>query len=328
MIESNPYRQIARIFAFCCYILAGVTVIAGIFSVLGASTTDFSSLPFYTAHTNLLMAMAMGSMGLVVAVMIALFGRRVQSLFGQQRRQEKLAPKSAVGCLRLGSLGCALWIVPSTLTAVTTGLRALPNTNPLTFADFLVGVSGSVLLIILMLSIAWFISANFTHLSLEDRRRAYHNYRQLVDSKLAQLSDPAVRAFVQDHTMDVLTKLDAILKRDLLDYLSQARLLTGDTRISLHNADFSGLDLRGASLPNADLSEINLERSNLEGAILFEASLRDANLRNTVLSRAVLQGADLQRANMTGAILDGTNLVGARINNALTTPGQLERARR
>jgi hypothetical protein len=268
----------------------------------------------------------MASVFIIITLMIVLFGWRVQSLFGQRHRKEKLGAKSAVGCLRLGSLGCGLWALPSLFTALITG-KLLATGEQVGFIDILVGMSVFVLAIILMMSIAWFISVNFARLKPEERRRAYQSYLELVEPSLPRLADPETRDFVQEQTMEVLTKLDATLKSTLLDYLSQAGLLTGNTRILLNNADFRRVDLRSISLPRADLREINLEQAKLQGAFLFEANLYKARLKKADLRRANLQGANLQQADLTGAMLEGTNLRGANRMGTIITSRQLAQAR-
>lgn len=325
MAELNPHRQIARIFAFACYILAGLVLVFSVFFTLAAATVDISQLPMKDI-TNLRLAIMVASIFIIITLMIALFGWRVQSLFGQRRRKEKLAAKSAVGFLRLGSLGCGLWALPSTFTALITG-TLLATGESVGITDMFVGLSGFLLAIILMLSVAWFISVNFVRLKTEERKRAYQVYLELVQQRLRGLADPETRAYVQEETMEALTKLDTTLKSVLLDYLSRSGLLTGDTPILLHNADFRRVDLRSISLPHAELSEINLEQAKLQGAILFEANLYKAKLKKADLRRANLQGANLQRADLTGAVLEGTNLRGANITGTIATPDQLKQAR-
>lgn len=325
MAETNPHRRIARILAFACYIFAGLVLLAGVFFTLTAATMDMSQLPV-EGVTNLRMAIMIASMFIIIALMIVLLGWRVQSLFGQQRRQEKLAAKSAVGCLRLGSLGCGLWAMPSTLTALMTG-TLLATGEPTGPIDIFVGLSGFILAIILMLSVAWFISANFARLNAEERRRVYQAYLDLMKPRLPRLAEPETRAYVQEQTMEVLTKLDTALKRTLLDYLGESGLLTGDTRIVLRNADFRHVDLHSISLSYADLREINLEQANLQGAMLFEANLYKAKLKKADLSRANLQGANLQQADLTGAVLKGTNLQGANLAETILTLAQREQAK-
>lgn len=323
MAKANPHQQTARVVAFACYIVAGLVLVAGGLFTLAAATMDVSKLPVEGTITNLRMAVMMASMAIIIALMFVLSGWRVQRLFGQERRQEKLLAKSVVGCLRLASLGCGLWLVPSTAAALMAGIW-LATGQPLGPQDVFVAVSGPVLVIIALLSLARFISKTFINLKGE---RAYDDYLKRIKPRLPALADPETRAYVQEQTLEVLAKLDATLKSALLDYLSKSRLLTGPNRITLHGADFCGVDLRSLDLPDADLSGINLEQANLQGARLFQANLREARLRRVDLSRANLQWADLRRADLTDAVLAGAMLRGANLLEATVTPTQLDQAR-
>jgi Pentapeptide repeats (8 copies) len=325
MAEPNPHQRIARLIAFACYLLAGLVLVVGVFFTLGAATADLSQIVLKETK-NWQMATITAVIFVVIALMITLFGWRIQSLFGQWNRKEKLVAKSTVGCLRLGSLGCGLWTPLSALMAFLTGTMAATR-EPVSITDILVGASGSLLAIILMLSVAWFISTNFVSLSAKERTRAYQAYVELLETSLPRLADPETRDYVQEQTMEVLTKLDLPLKSTLLQYLNQTGLLTGATSISLRNADFRGVDLHSISLPHADLREINLEHANLRGAILFQANLYKARLRQADLRRADLQGANLHQADLTGAELEGTKLYGANFDAKILTPGQRAQAR-
>lgn len=323
MAEPNPHQQTTRVVAFACYIVAGVVLVAGVLFTLAAATMDLSRLPVEGTVTNLRMAVMIASMFVIIALMIALTGWRVQGLFGGQRRQEKLLAKSAAGCLRLSSLGCGLWLVPSTATALMAGVW-LTTGEPLGLKEVFVGASGPLLVIGGMLAAARFISATFINLKGE---RAYDDYLKRIKPRLPAIADPETRAYVQEQTLEVLTKLDTTLKSALLDYLSRSRLLTGPNRIGLHGADFRGVDLRSLDLPDADLSGVNMEQADLRGARLFQADLRKARLNKADLSRANLQWADLRQADLTDAVLAGTKLSGANLLEATVTPTQLDQAR-
>src|SRR5947209_19124469 len=156
MAELNPHQQTARIFAFACYIVAALVLLASVFFTLAAALTDLSTLPLKSPVTNQSMALWMASLFAVVALMLVLLGWRVQGLFGQQRRQEKLLAKSTVGCLRLTGLGCGLWLTLSAAITLMTGM--LVNGEPAGIKEVLLGSSGWALVIILMLSVALFIS--------------------------------------------------------------------------------------------------------------------------------------------------------------------------
>lgn len=81
--------------------------------------------------------------------------------------------------------------------------------------------------------------------------------------------------------------------------------------ISLHDADFRGIELSLAKLNGADLRGANLSGIDLSGADLTGANLRRANLNRTNLS-----GTNLSRANLSGADLSGADLRGADLSRA------------
>ncbi|HKQ06940.1 MAG TPA: pentapeptide repeat-containing protein [Blastocatellia bacterium] len=324
MIDINPHRKVARIVAFVCYVLAGFVLVAGVLFTLAAATFDMSQFG-QPGATNRKMAILTASIFLIIAVMLTLLGWRIQVLFGQQFRQDKLLAKSSVGCLRLGGLGCGLWTLPSASIILLTGKRAFTNESA-NFTDIFVGASGSILLMIIMLSVAWFISVNYTQPGPEDRKRAFAAYHEDIKLRLLRLSEPDARAYVQERTMEVLTKLDAPLKSLLLRFLSDSELLAGYTRVVLRGTDFRQVDLCSTSLPRADLHEINLEQSMLRGAFLFEANLYKANLRDADLSYANLGEANLRQADLTGAVLEKANLQGADLTGANVTLMQLDKA--
>jgi hypothetical protein len=323
MAEPNPHRQGARVLAFTCYVIVGMVLVAGVFFTLAAAFMDLPQ-PLHGHFTNGRMAVMVASMFTIIALLIVLFGWRVQSLFGQPKRQEKLVARSAVGCLRLSSLGCGLWTVPTTLTVLITGM--LPDGTPAGLKELFVGLSGFFLFIVLTLAVAWFVSATFVKPNPAEVRRAFQSYLDRVQPRLPAMADPETRAYVQEQTMEVLTKLDTTFKSILLDFLGKSELLTGPTRIVLKDADFRGVDLRSADLPRADLSGINLEQAQLQGAGLFEANLSGAKLKKADLSRANLQGANLQGADLTDATLEGTKLHGSNCLATIVTPDQLKRA--
>lgn len=325
MADPNPHRGKARAVAYACYILAGIVLVFGTALTLMALTVEISG-PRLEGVTNGRMAIMLASTFGIIALLIALFGWRVRDLFGQDRRQEKLGAKSAVGCLRLGSLGCGLWALPSAFAVLITG-KWLPTGDPAGWRDVFIGSSGHLLAIALMLSAAWFVSVNFVRANLAEARRAYREYLERVQPRLSGLTELATRAYVQEQTADVLTKLDATHKALLLEYLSHEGLLTGATRLALQGADFRGVDLHAINLPHADLRGVNLEHAKLQGAMLFEADLSRAKLNRADLSRANLQGANLRHADLTGAQLDGANLRGADLTAAVVSPSQLGRAR-
>ena len=131
-----------------CYLFAAFVFLAGIFFTLGGATADLTQFPMLKGLSNLQVAIMAASPFLVVVTMMLLLGWRVQMLFGQRRREEKLAAKSAVGCLRLGSLGCGLWAASSALVTIVSG-KMLSTGKAASVQDLFVGMSGFVLMVLL-----------------------------------------------------------------------------------------------------------------------------------------------------------------------------------
>lgn len=318
--EINPYRKTARTLAFLFYCVAALILVAGVFFTIAAASMDTSQLQL-EGIANQRMAVMVASPFLIISLIIILLGWRVQSLFGQQRRKDKLAAKFAVGCLRIGSLGCALWAMASAASILITG-KIMATGEPAGLRELFIDESGFILLIILMLAVAWFISANFASLNPEERKRAYAAYKEAIRPYLTKLAEPKARTNVQEQTMEVLEKLDTSLKSALLVFLSQSGLLGGDMRLALQDANFRRGDLSSTNLPRADLHGINLEAAILRDAGLFKANLQKAKLKNADLSGANLQEADLREADLTGAVLEGTNLTDANLMGTNLSPEQ------
>jgi len=328
MAELNPHRTVARTFAFACYIVAGLVLIASIFFTLAAANMDVSELKLEGMTNQRMVAMVLGPI-LVVSLMIVLVGWRAQSLFGQHRRKDKLAAKSAVGCLRLGSLGCFLWAVLAAASILLTGkiITFGGSAGPAGLRELFVLWSGVILVVSLMLAVSWFISVQFAVLNPKERLRAYDAYQDAIRPYLFGLAELEARAFVQEQTIEVLEKLDTSLKSTLLEFLGRSGLLSGDTRLSLEGADFRRVNLSSINLPRADLHGINLERAILRDAVLFKTNLQKARLKYADLSRANLQEADLRQADLTGAVLEETNLGAADLTATKLTPAQRNQAR-
>jgi len=325
MIEANPHRHIARIFAFICYVVAGLLLCGSVVCILAAATMDMTQIRGAEGVTNARMTAMVGSVFGIWIVMIALLGWRVQKVFGQHRRTEKPVARAAVGCFRLTSLGCGLWALPSALGIIFTG-RIVSTGEPAGVQDLFVGASAFIIAITLMLSISWFISANFLRLNDGERKRAYQTYLHIVQTELPRVADPEIRAYLLRQTFDVLPKLDQTLKGALLEDLSKSNLLTGSTRIVLCNADFRGADLCSSDLPEADLREINLEEARLEGALLFKVNLYKARLKKCNLSGARLQEANLQQADLTEAVLNEAKLRAANLYRTILKKANLSQA--
>jgi uncharacterized protein YjbI with pentapeptide repeats len=126
-----------------------------------------------------------------------------------------------------------------------------------------------------------------------------------------------VRTLARARTLTVLSRLDPSRKMQVMQFLTEARLVNGrDHVISLKGADLRDAPLRSTDLTYADLTEAdlrgaNLREANLADAILDDADLRGANLKGALLTRAELLSADLRKAN-----LEHTHLVDAWLSNA------------
>jgi hypothetical protein len=329
MAEPNPYRTPARVFAFASYLFAGLLLIIGVLSMLAAALSDLSKLPLGGISNRAAAFLAAGPY-VVVAILIVLLGWRVQNLYGQPFRRDKLAARSAVGCLQLGGLGCGLWTVLSVATMLLTDnviLKMVSPDAPVGVKGVLIASSGLFLIMAILLAVAWFISVNFVRLKPEERRQALQAYVNYIGANAHRSYDPHVREDMRRRTVEALSKLDTPQKATLLSSLSESGLLTGNARIRLDHTDFRDVDLRSVNLPYADLRQINLERASLQGAMLFKVNLQKARLKDADLSRANLQGADLRQAVLTGAVLENTNLADADLTGALVTENQLKRAR-
>lgn len=324
MIEINPYRRIARTIAFICYVVAAAVFGGGILLSFVALTQPMDHMRG-EGVTNRQLAAIVGSMFAIWTLMITLLGWRVQRVFGQHRRTEKPVARAAVGCLRLSSLGCLLWMMPGLLGIIFTG-RSLSLGRPLSLEEWLVVASIMSVVIILMLTVAWFISRNFEELNDQERQLAYQAYLNFVQGESPGMADPETRASLQQQTSYVLPKLDQTLKGTLLKDLSKLNLLTGSTRIVLRNVDFRRADLCSSDLPEADLREINLEEARLEGALLSRVNLAKARLKRCNLSRARLQEANLQQADLTEAVLSGAKLRAANLHRARLEKANLSHA--
>src|SRR5690349_11531822 len=121
MIEINPHRRLARIFAFFCFVVSVFLACISIFFILAAANMDLTQMPGLEGVTNARMTVMTASVWAIWIFMFALLGWRIQNVFGQDRRTEKPVARAAVGCLRLGTLGCALWALPTTLGILFTG---------------------------------------------------------------------------------------------------------------------------------------------------------------------------------------------------------------
>jgi uncharacterized protein YjbI with pentapeptide repeats len=151
---------------------------------------------------------------------------------------------------------------------------------------------------------------------LADKERPLHRARP----------DDNLSVGARARTLTALSRLDNSRKRNVLQFLYEAGLITTN-RVVL---DLRGAALNGADLRGADLSGANLRKANLRGATLSEATLSGtipfaplmypprgpADLSYADLRKANLRGADLYEARLGGANLRGADLYEARLGGA------------
>src|SRR5688500_20124887 len=115
MIEANPHRRIARVFAFICYVVAGLLACVSVFFILPAAYMDLSQIRGVEGVTNARMTVMVGSMFTSWVLMIALVGWWIQRVFGQHLRIEKPIATGSGGWLRGGSLAGGWWAVQTAM---------------------------------------------------------------------------------------------------------------------------------------------------------------------------------------------------------------------
>ncbi len=143
----------------------------------------------------------------------------------------------------------------------------------------------------------------------------------LLTSKLAQ-SRPGdeVRLIARAYVLSALRQLDPERKRDLLAFLYNANLISGDQPVvALSEADLSRADLSHLDLSSLNLSGANLSGANLSNAKFVKASFVLTNLDGANLSQADLTGANLEEADLQGASLYKTVLSNADLFHATHT---------
>lgn len=150
-----------------------------------------------------------------------------------------------------------------------------------------------------------------------------------------------VRPVVYGHTRQALQQLGPSHRGRVIQFLQAAHFLRGDGRISLHEFDLSGIDLRFSDLRCANLSGVRLQSAKLTGALLYGANLTNASLdgadlrlaeldratlREANLSASKLHRASLRQANLQDAALDRANLWQADLTAADVADEQLQTA--
>lgn len=97
---------------------------------------------------------------------------------------------------------------------------------------------------------------------------------------------PTLRSLVRLRTLLVLSDINPISKRQIIEFLANSDL---HYQISLERADLSGADLSGLYLRDIDLRRANLKGANLNGTDLRGATLKDAKVDGwTSLKPAVI----------------------------------------
>jgi Cu+-exporting ATPase len=135
----------------------------------------------------------------------------------------------------------------------------------------------------------------------------------LLGAKLAQ-SQPGdeVRLVARAYVLNALRQLDSEHKRDLIDFLYNANLISGPQPI----VNLSEADLSQANLSHLDFSQINFGSANLSGANLSNAKFVGANFALANLDGANLNQTDCTSANLEEADLQGTSLFNAVLDHA------------
>lgn len=150
----------------------------------------------------------------------------------------------------------------------------------------------------------------------------------LEQNLLASQEGDEVYTLAHTRTVTLLPQLDPRRKLRLIQFLSEAQLITV---IDLHGADLqevnlSYMALSGANFSGADFSRADFSKANLSKADFSQANFSEANLSGADLSKARLQGAYLSKANLTEAYLSTADLGSAVLSEANLTGANLTSA--
>jgi uncharacterized protein YjbI with pentapeptide repeats len=148
----------------------------------------------------------------------------------------------------------------------------------------------------------------------------------LLDKDLrSSQPDAEVRNVARARTLTVLPQLDAQRKGNLIQFLSESKLLEiiSLKDVDLSEAHLSSVDLSFANLSRVNLCRVNLSDANLRRANLSRANLSYANLSFADLGDANLSGANLSFAELSGANLSFANLHGAELRDAILNNANL-----
>lgn len=108
-----------------------------------------------------------------------------------------------------------------------------------------------------------------------------------------------VRVTARIETLLALQRLDGNRRGLLMQFLSEAKLVTGQDVV---------INLTGAELANAYLFVLVLQGARLDFVDLQDAVLKGAHLQNIHLKGSHLQGADFRSADLQGADLRGAHM--------------------
>ncbi len=150
----------------------------------------------------------------------------------------------------------------------------------------------------------------------------------LLHEKLRESKpEDEVRQIARIRTLAVLSHLDIMRKRRVIQFLQESRLIDDRNHyFSFGGAEIDHADLRwlhleyahlnGALGGEADFREAHLFRANLQGAHFGKADFSGAHLWLANLSNVDLKGANFSGADLKGADLKGANLTGADLTRA------------
>jgi uncharacterized protein YjbI with pentapeptide repeats len=128
-------------------------------------------------------------------------------------------------------------------------------------------------------------------------------------------------------TVLVLRELDLKRKKQLIQFLSDAKLIQSEQIGLLKGAYLEDIFLKGVYLNEAYMEDIKLKKSNLSESFLQGVNLTGAKLSRTKFYKANLKKAVLRHADLTGADLIGADLTGADLTGALLLNANLTKTK-
>ena len=138
----------------------------------------------------------------------------------------------------------------------------------------------------------------------------------IASESLDPLARTDVGPVVYGHTRQALQQLGPSHRGRVIQFLQAAHFLRGDGRISLHEFDLSGIDLRFSDLRCANLSGVRLQGAKLTGALMYGANLTNASLDGADLRLAELDRSTLREANLSASKLHRASLRQATLQDA------------